>query len=150
LFFQNFLTPAHRRPTFYTKALGDGPGVPYRDRPQATEDCGPGKGTVMKTAGIPIDEVALENRDSTLRRVMTHGPLFGIPSVWAAALVVGLVSGLPFVTAAAVAVIPAVVGGPYFGGLAVLFHLQLMGEVTKSAPKHSYRPHLRRHRVKAA
>lgn len=104
----------------------------------------------MRAAGIPIDEVAMENRDSALRRVMTHGPLFGIPSVWFAALVVGLVSGLPFVTAAAVAVIPAVVGGPYFGGLAVLFHMQLMGDVAEPAAKRSHRPHLRRHKVKAA
>jgi hypothetical protein len=101
----------------------------------------------MKAAGVLIDEDSLENRDTSLRRVMTHGPLFGIPSVWIAALLVGLVSGLPLGTAALFAVVPAVVGGPYFGGLAVLFHMQLMGEITKPAPKHSFRPHFRPHRT---
>jgi hypothetical protein len=69
----------------------------------------------MKAARVLIDEASLEN-DASLRRVMIHGPLFGIPSVWVAAVAVGLLAGLPLGTAALFALVPAVVGDPTSAG----------------------------------
>jgi hypothetical protein len=102
----------------------------------------------MKATGVPIDEASLENRDTNLRRVITRGLLFGIPSVYLATLLIGLAAGVPWMSAAAFAVVPAIFGGPYFGGLAVLFHMQLVGDGAKTARRHSFRPHIR-HRIKA-
>lgn len=98
---------------------------------------------------LPDDE-GLENRDGTLHRVMTHGPLFGIPSVFLAAMAVAIAAGVPLGTAAVVALVPALAGGPYFGGLAVMFHMQLMEEAPRPAVKHSFRRHHRPSGMKTA
>lgn len=98
---------------------------------------------------LPTQE-ALENRDGTLHRVMTHGPLFGIPSVYLASIAVAVGSGVPLGTAAVLSVVPALAGGPYFGGLAVMFHLQLLEKVPQPSPKHSFRRHHRPSGMKTA
>jgi hypothetical protein len=104
----------------------------------------------MGMAVLRTEKAKLENRDDALRRVMTHGPLFGIPSVFLASMAVAVGSGVPLGTAAVLSVVPAVAGGPYFGGLAVMFHLQLMEEAPHPSPKHSFRRHHRPSGMKTA
>ncbi len=91
----------------------------------------------------------LESGDRTLHRVVTHGALYGIPSVFLAAAAVALAAGVPLGTAAVVAFVPALAAGPYFGGLAVMFHLQLRRE-PGSVHKHSIRRHRRPSGIKTA
>jgi hypothetical protein len=92
----------------------------------------------------------LENRDDVLRRVMTHGALFGIPTVFLAAMAVAIAGGVPLGTAAIVAIVPALAGGPYFGGLAVMFHMQLLEEAPHRVAKPSFRRHHRPSGMKTA
>ncbi len=99
----------------------------------------------MSITGSPTD-----TRDDSLHRVMTHGPLFGIPSVFVAAVAVAVAAGVPLATAAVVAFVPALAAGPYFGGLAVMFHLQLLQEAPRHVRKRSFRRHHRPSGIKTA
>ena len=99
----------------------------------------------MSKTGSPPD-----NREDSLHRVMTHGPLFGIPTVFVAAMAVAVAAGVPLVTAAVVAFVPALAAGPYFGGLAVMFHIQMLQEAPRHARKRSFRRHHRPSGIKTA
>jgi hypothetical protein len=101
-------------------------------------------------AVIRIEKGKFEDRDDALHRVMTHGPLFGIPTVFLAAMAVAIAAGVPLGTAAVVAFVPALAGGPYFGGLAVMFHMQLLEEAPHRVAKHSIRRHHRPSGMKTA
>ncbi len=101
-------------------------------------------------AVLRTESVKLEDRDDALRRVMTHGALFGIPTVFLAAMAVAIAAGVPLGTAALVAFVPALASGPYFGGLAVMFHMQLLEETPDRVAKPSFRRHHRPSGMKTA
>jgi hypothetical protein len=92
-----------------------------------------------------------EDRDEDLRRMMIHGPAFGIPIVYVISVVMSLVAGASLGNAAFLSIVPAVVGGPYFGGIAILMHARLMSEAPPKRARHRIHwPHIGGHRATPA
>jgi hypothetical protein len=65
----------------------------------------------------PVD---VELTDADAVRALRLGSLFGIPAVFATVVLIGLAAGLSMIDAGLIAVWPGIVGGPFFGALAVL------------------------------
>ena len=66
---------------------------------------------------IPVD---VELTDADAVRALRLGSLVGIPAVYAIVVLIGLAAGLSMIDAVLIAAWPAIVGGPFFGTLAVL------------------------------
>lgn len=76
-----------------------------------------------------VGEIELDDAD--FGRVVRVGSLIGIPLTFIIALVISL-AGAGWPTAAAIAVWPALVGGPFIGGFVVL--MKRMAQLETTAP----------------